>query len=202
MDDTSTHKTPGSNVSLFSRLKDTIFPESPGPSTAKPRPSGLRIPPYPAPQLSHPLASDPPSGYETVCTSCHAVNSRTFDNPYPQIPYVWHNNPGNHGRYPDIWCNSCRSKNSILQSQTQTAGRTEHGNEESIPTSNKEEDVEPEEQPPPAYVNIPHNSTDDWAENRKSPSSANTGPDGLLNTEGLGSTSSLFPFANQKGKGN
>jgi hypothetical protein len=207
MENIATEKTDESNASFISRLKNTIFARSPSSSIAEPRPRGLKIPSYPVSQYEHPLRFGPPNGYDTVCTSCHAVNSRTFDNPYPQIPYVWHNVPGNHGRYPDIWCMSCNSKNSIpyytggpLQRQTQTARDAEIGNKESNPASNEE--VEPGEQPPPAYANIPHNSTDDWAENRTSRSCANTGLDGLLNTKGLGSTSSLFSFANQKGKGN
>jgi len=207
MTDSTSQKSGPTKASFLSRLNRTVLSGSSSSPTAKPRPPGIKIPPYPVSQFKHPLEFGTPS--ETVCTSCSAVNTHTFDNPYPQIPYVWHNSPGNHGRYPDIWCMSCKSKNSIpyptggpVQRQTQTARKTEQGNKESIVTFNDEEEVEPEEQPPPSYANTPHNSTDAWAENRTSFACANTGPDGLLDTEGLGSTCSLFTFANQEGKGN
>jgi hypothetical protein len=207
MEEMATKKTDESNASFISRLKNTIFARSPSSSIAEPRPRGLKIPSYPVSQYEHPLKFGPPNGYETVCTSCHAINSCTFDNPYPQVPYVWHNVPGNHGRYPDIWCMSCKSKNSIpyytggpLQRQTQTARRIEQGNKESIAPSNEGEDVEPEEQPPPSYVKIPPNWTDAWAANRVPFEYSESKPDLPLITDS-GITSSLFSFAKQNGKG-
>ena len=192
-----TNVSPAFRRSLATKLRSSVFPGSSSSSTAEPRPRGIPIPPRSGPQFPHPLESRPLSSQNTTCTECRTANSGTFDNPWPHISYVWRPEPGNLYRHRDIWCKSCKSKNPMpynadgpLQCQTQTAGRTELGNNNSIEFG---------EQPPTSYATIPHNSTDAWTEDQMPPSRLATRSDRPLHTEGLGTVSSLFPFA-KKGK--
>jgi hypothetical protein len=179
MTDTTSQKSGPTKASVLSRLK-TLSPGSVSSPTAKPRLIGIPIPPHPKTNYGDILKSK----IEFDRSINQTKNSAVPKSPYPQSSYDLHNDAGNHTRKSDI--------------QMQTAVQSRDGMSEPIPTSDNE--FEPKEHLRPECENVLPNWTDAWAADRVPFSRSNTGPDGRLRTGGLGTTSSLFSFADQEDK--
>jgi hypothetical protein len=180
MTDTTSQKSGPTKASVLARHRNPTssgFVTSP---TAKPRLIGIPIPSYPKTNYGDILKS----GIEIDRRNNETKNSVVPERLYPQSSYDLHNDAPNHTRNSDI--------------QMQTAVQSRDGMNEPIQTSDNE--FEGKEHLRPECENVLSNRTDGWAADRVPFSRSNKGPDGRLKTVGLGTTSSLFSFADQEDK--
>jgi hypothetical protein len=176
MKDSTTHNFGPTNA--LSGLRKSSSPGSVSSPATEPRLTKMKIPPYYLNRDFHIPKS-------SIAGSLKTENSVVAEHHYPQSSYALYHNAGYQTRHSN--------------GQMQSAGQSRDDKKE--PHSTLSNEFEGKEHLRPECQNVPHNSRDDWAANRAVPPRANTGPeDERLKTKGLGTTSSLFLFADQEDK--